>query len=69
MKPKDLEIVHDAIEKHGDDFWNGHDSEEQARGQKHWNGTLFDEVVSFLNKEGLDLKVVKLKKGGVNVCS
>jgi hypothetical protein len=48
-------IVHRAIRKHGDDFWNDKDIPDEE-----WNGFLFDEILSILEKEGYTLELVKL---------
>lgn len=64
MKKEELDIVHKAIDKHGDSFWNDPSSNpddnnamEDLNG--NWNGYLFDEVVNMLEKDGYDLELVK----------
>ena len=56
MERGEADIVKLAIQKHGDDFWNNEPEGEEFDS----NTLLFDDIVSFLNKEGLDLKLVKL---------
>ena len=57
MKQGDIDIVKLAIEKHGDGFWND-EPEEDAIIVSNRDG-LFNEILSFLNKEGLDLKLIQ----------
>ena len=50
MEKEEKEKVYQAIKNHGDSFWN--DSEHG------WNGYLFEDILSYLEKDGLDLKLV-----------
>ena len=52
MERNEKEVVYAAVRKHGDYFWN------DGRGD-WWNGYLFDEMLSFLDKEGYDLALRK----------
>jgi hypothetical protein len=58
MKEVEIKKVKDAIAKHGDDFWNDEPEEKDAILVSNKDG-LFTEILSFLKKEGLDLKIVK----------
>lgn len=60
MKKEELELVYDAIDGHGDSFWND-PSEGNERGNidGSWNGYLFEEILDMLKKDGYDLRVVK----------
>ena len=58
MRKEELEVVHEAINRHGDSFWND-PSEGNEIGNASWNGYLFDEVVDMLEKDGYELKLVK----------
>jgi len=53
MNTLDINIVKFAIRKQGDSFWNYK--------EEGWedNSNLFDEILKRLNKEGLDLVLVK----------
>lgn len=57
MDEKSKKKVYDAIRKHGDSFWN-----DKAMTQDDGNWLLFEDILSYLNKEGLDLELV-LKNG------
>ena len=62
MKEEELKLVYEAIDKHGDSFWNDPSSnpdDNNAMGSDSWNGYLFDEIISMLRMDGFDLKVVK----------
>lgn len=56
MNAKEIKIVKKAIHTYGDDFWT--DPVES----KHVapNDSLFDEVLSFLEQEGLTLKIIPM---------
>ena len=58
MKEKELELVYEAIDNHGDSFWND-PSEGEVMGAEDWNGYLFDDVVEMLEKNGYGLRIVK----------
>ena len=62
MKKEELRIVREAIDRHGDSFWNDPSSnpdDNNVMGSESWNGYLFDEVVDMLEKGGYELKLVK----------
>jgi len=48
LNEKEIEIVHKAIKRYGDDFWQEPDNE-----------YLFDDILNCLNKAGYDLKLIK----------
>ena len=54
MNKKDIAKVRKAILKHGDDFWTKKDDGEQT----DTNDVLFYDILSYLKKEGLDLKLI-----------
>jgi hypothetical protein len=59
MLKEEIEIVHKAIEIFGDDFWTeGKEISEVIVSNKH----LFDEIVTYVNKHGYDLKLTKLER-------
>jgi hypothetical protein len=49
MKEGEKDIVKLAIRKHGDSFYNEHNS----------GDFIFEEITTFLDKEGLDLKLIQ----------
>ena len=58
MKQGEVDIVKLAIKNHGDDFWNDEPEEKDGVIVSNREG-LFTEILSFLNKEGLDLKLIQ----------
>ena len=59
MKEWELKFVHEAIDKHGDSFWNDpSEGNEMGNIDGSWNGYLFDEIISMLRMDGYDLELV-----------
>ena len=71
MKEEDIRKVHDAILKSGDSFWNENDEgdihEQIVEGKipLDWNGYLFNEILTMLEANGMDLELVELEHGAV----
>ena len=60
MKEEELKIVHEAIDNHGDNFWNDPSEGNVIENKDEcWNGYLFDEILDMLRKDGYSLKLVK----------
>ena len=57
MERNEKEVVYAAVRKHGDAFWNNGSGDSMTK--DGWNGYLFDEMLSFLDKEGYDLALRK----------
>jgi len=55
MTKEELKIVHEAIEQFGDSFWKDINEVEGLEGNKY----LFDEIITYVNKHGYDLKLEK----------
>jgi hypothetical protein len=54
MDEEEIKLVHEAIKTYGDGFWNSNPFNDEEG-----NEMLFDEVVTMVNKNGYDLKLVK----------
>ena len=66
MENEEIKKVYEAIQEYGDDFWNDDPGYAMKSDREigNWNGYLFDEILSFLHKKGLDFKLVKYEPSG-----
>jgi len=55
MKADDIEIVYKAIREYGDDFWTKNDEDHGS------NIYLFENILTYVNQAGYDLKLIKLE--------
>lgn len=58
MRKEEIEFVKKAIKEFGDGFWTEKPEDEETSS----NDSLFDEIVSFVNKAGYDLRLERLKR-------
>ncbi len=57
MSPSGLKLVDEAIQKHGDDFWN-----DPNDGDGPNRGWIIEELLEILEKDNLDLEVERKNK-------
>jgi len=58
MKKEEIETVRNAIKEFGDGFWT---DQAEVEGTVA-NDSLFDEIITFVNKAGYDLKLERLQR-------